>query len=147
MPVDAMEPLLPDDPGLLKRAQEVLTAADRLGRNLHPMTLAAVADLLRTVNCYYSNLIEGHDTHPIDIERAMRAEYAPHTAARNLQEEARAHIEVQLLMEASLAADPMLNVCAPDFLRWLHREFYQRLPEAFRVVRNPDTGREETVIP
>ena len=25
------------------------------------------------MNCYYSNLIEGHDTHPIDIERAQFA--------------------------------------------------------------------------
>ena len=24
------------------------------------------------MNCYYSNLIEGHDTHPIDIERALQ---------------------------------------------------------------------------
>lgn len=128
MSLAAMKLPLPDDPGLLRRAQAVLSAADRLGRHLHPMTLAAIADLLRTVNCYYSNLIEGHDTHPVDIERAMRAEYAPQTAARNLQEEARAHIEVQHLMEASLAADPMLNVCAPAFLRRLQREFYPRHP-------------------
>jgi hypothetical protein len=31
-----MELLVPDDPGLLKRAQAVLTAPDRLGRHLHP---------------------------------------------------------------------------------------------------------------
>jgi hypothetical protein len=28
------------------------------------------------VNSYYSNLIEGHITHPIDIERAMRQDYS-----------------------------------------------------------------------
>jgi Fic family protein len=147
MSVTAMEPLLPDEPGLINRARAAHEAADRLGRHLHPLTLAAVADLLRTVNCYYSNLIEGHDTHPIDIERAMRARYAPRSAERNLQEEARAHIEVQILMEGWLAEDPMLNVCAPEFLLRLHKEFYLRLPEAFRVVRNPATGREETVVP
>ena len=32
--------------------------------------LSALADLVRAMNCYYSNLIEGHDTHPVDIERA-----------------------------------------------------------------------------
>jgi hypothetical protein len=26
------------------------------------------------MNCYYSNLIEGHDTHPNDIERASNGE-------------------------------------------------------------------------
>ena len=34
--------------------------------------LAALADLVRAMNCYYSNLIEGHDTHPVDIERALK---------------------------------------------------------------------------
>lgn len=36
-----------------------------------PVSLASsLATLVRTMNCYYSNLIEGHDTHPIYIERA-----------------------------------------------------------------------------
>src|SRR5690625_1467403 len=30
----------------------------------------ALAGLVRSMNCYYSNLIEGHNTHPVDIERA-----------------------------------------------------------------------------
>jgi Fic family protein len=145
--LSAMEPLLPDDPALLVRARAVLAAAARLGRHLHPDTLAAIAELLRTVNCYYSNLIEGHDTHPIDIERAMRDEYARGAAERSLQEEARAHIEVQVLMEEVLAADPVRNVCARDFLTWLHREFYLRVPESLRVVRNPESDQQEPVVP
>jgi hypothetical protein len=28
--------------------------------------LASLADLVRAMNCYYSNLIEGHNTHPVD---------------------------------------------------------------------------------
>ncbi|ASV84481.1 hypothetical protein CES85_5275 [Ochrobactrum quorumnocens] len=32
-----------------------------------------LADLVRSMNCYYSNLIEGHNTHPVDIERALMA--------------------------------------------------------------------------
>jgi len=142
-----MEPLFPDDPDLLREAEKLVSAATHLGRHLHPETLTAVTDLLRTVNCYYSNLIEGHDTHPIDIERAMRSDYSRESVTRNLQEEARAHIEVQLLMEQRLDADAAVNVCSSDFLCWLHREFYSRVPAPMRVVRNPETGREEPVIP
>jgi Fic family protein len=142
-----MEPLIPDDPNLLRGAEELITTAAPMGRHLHPVTLGAVTDLLRTVNCYYSNLIEGHDTRPIDIERAMRADYSHDPVARDLQKEARAHIEVQRLMEERLDADPVLNVCSTDFLCWIHRELYTRVPESLRVVRNPDTGREEAVIP
>jgi len=142
-----MEPLIPDDPGLATLARRVIAEADGLGRHLHPATLAAIADLLRTVNCYYSNLIEGHDTHPVAIERAMRQEYASGSTACNLQIEAVAHIETQKLIEARLAAEPGLNVCDPGFLCWIHREFYDRLPDELRVVRDPESGREETVEP
>jgi hypothetical protein len=35
-----------------------------------------LADLVRAMNCYYSNLIEGHNTYPVDIERAMNNDYS-----------------------------------------------------------------------
>ncbi|HEY3784147.1 MAG TPA: hypothetical protein VGL55_02575 [Steroidobacteraceae bacterium] len=47
------------------------------------------------MNCYYSNLIEGHDTHPVDIERALQGDYSRDTKRGGLQLEARAHIGVQ----------------------------------------------------
>ena len=69
----AMEPLLPcGGPGLEDMAREVVTQSSALGGGLHPVTRQAVVELLRIINSYYSNLIEGHGTHPIDIERAMR---------------------------------------------------------------------------
>lgn len=55
-----------------------------------------LADFVRSMNCYYSNLIEGHDTHPIDIERALNDDLtADDPKKRDLQLEAKAHIEVQ----------------------------------------------------
>ena len=44
----------------------------------------ALADLVRSMNCYYSNLIEGHDTHPIAIERALNADFSADPNQRNL---------------------------------------------------------------
>jgi hypothetical protein len=32
---------------------------------------------------YYSNLIEGHNTHPIDIERALEGDYSAIQEARD----------------------------------------------------------------
>jgi len=54
-----------------------------------------LAGLVRAMNCYYSNLIEGHDTHPIDIERALQNDYSPDRKKRDLQIEAKAHMAVQ----------------------------------------------------
>ena len=51
--------------------------------------------LVREMNCYYSNLIEDHNTHPIDIQRALFGELSGDPKKRDLQQEAIAHIEVQ----------------------------------------------------
>jgi hypothetical protein len=48
-----------------------LSAAATLDDKLHPHTASNLADLVRIMNTYYSNLIEGHNTRPRDIERAL----------------------------------------------------------------------------
>src|SRR5688500_12703783 len=95
-----MEPLLI---GSSSRHRGALTdvaielAAQSAGfrRSLPEGVLTALADLVRAMNCYYSNLIEGHDTHPVDIERALRNDYSADLKKRNLQLEAKAHVTVQ----------------------------------------------------
>ena len=64
-------------------------------RSLPRSLRISLADLVRAMNCYYSNLIEGHDTHPVDIERALQNDYSQNVRTRDLQLEARAHIAVQ----------------------------------------------------
>ena len=145
--VYGMEPMLPADPGLRDLAAELVDAAGALGRALHPNTAEAVAGLLKTVNCYYSNLIEGHDTHPSAIESAMREEYAAGSAERQLQIEALAHIEVQRLIDTRLAESPDTDVVSPEYVRWIHEEFYRGLPDGLRWVTNPETGESREVIP
>lgn len=54
--------------------------AGQLGHGLHPDSAAELADFVRVMNCYYSNLIEGHNTRPRDIEKALAgAELAEET--------------------------------------------------------------------
>ena len=93
MPLSDLEPMLPDVAPLRERASGVVRAAAELGRHLHPATLRAVAELVRTIDCYYSNLIEGHDTHPVSIERARRDVLSADRRTRDLQLEAKAHID------------------------------------------------------
>jgi Fic family protein len=81
------------------------------------------------MNSYYSNLIEGHKTLPRDIERALQQDYSDNPTKRANQHLSRAHIEVEELMINRLEAEPQLSVHSPDFLFWLHGEFYRRLPE------------------
>ena len=91
-----MEPLLPSGaPDLEDLAREVVSSSSILGGLLHPITQQAVIGLLRLINSYYSNLIEGHSTHPVDIERAMLQDYATDPAKRDLQKESLSHINCQ----------------------------------------------------
>ena len=70
-------------------------AAHRLGARLHPRSAESLAELVRVMNCYYSNLIEGHNTTPREIERALQNQLDTAEERRNLQIEARAHIRLQ----------------------------------------------------
>jgi Fic family protein len=145
----AMEPLFPDDPSgeLEALAVDLIARASALSEAMHPVTRAAVADLVRPMNSYYSNLIEGHDTHPIDIERALRNEYATDKRKRDLQQEALAHIAVsKALRDGELVEAMSADPSSETFIKSVHRAFYQHLPPDFlRVVSRE--GTEKTVVP
>lgn len=145
----AMEPLFPErgEAALSDLVAEILKRSGALFGRLPGPTRDAVAEIVRYTNCYYSNLIEGHATHPIEIDRAMRADFSSEPKKKDLQLEARAHVVVQKAMEARLQAEPELSPHSPEFLAWIHHEFYQNLPIEFRTVRNPDTGKVHRVEP
>jgi hypothetical protein len=68
--------------------------------------MRALADLVRATNCYYSNLIEGHDIHPIDIERALKNDYSADPKKRNLQPAARTPEPRDKYRQSALIAPP-----------------------------------------
>ncbi len=121
---------------------EIQHEASLLGRDLHLDAAAELAELVRVMNCYYSNLIEGHDTRPKDIERALAgAELDPER--RPLALEARAHVLVHRAIDAAHAAGRLLPPTSIPFIMWIHRSFYEEMPEEFRMAR----GRDGEVIP
>jgi Fic family protein len=145
-PVSAMEPLVPEDHrGTLEElATDLVDKSSRLAGRVHPVLQQGLGDLVRAMNCYYSNLIEGHNTHPVDIDRALAGDYATEPTRRNLQLEARAHIEVQRLID--YGQGPAAPV-STDFILWVHREFCERLPDELLWVGNPQTSKRLPVVP
>jgi Fic family protein len=96
------------------------------------------------MNCYYSNLIEGHDTHPIDIERALKNDYSQDPTKRNLQLEARAHIDVQRWIDSgALNGREATTEAACE----IHRRFCELLPDELLWVENKETGEQVRVEP
>jgi tetratricopeptide (TPR) repeat protein len=144
----AAEPFMPAEGAavLENLAFDLAREASELSAQLHPVVRLAVAELVRSMNCYYSNLIEGHHTHPRDIDRALAADYSSDAHRRDLQLEARAHVEVQRMIDDRLHELPRPSA-ASAFTEWTHREFCQRLPESLLVAENPDTGERISVVP
>lgn len=104
----------------------------------------SLATLVRSMNCYYSNLIEGHDTHPVDIERALEDDYSADPEKRNLQLEAKAHIAVQTWIDDGGLSD---RATTTNGLRELHRRFCEHLPDELLWVAHPRTGEKLPVLP
>jgi Fic family protein len=126
-----MEPLVPTSGRgeLAELSVEVFRKSGELAATLPSRTVrSGVAKLVREMNSYYSNLIEGHKTLPRDIERALRDDLSDREDDRRNQLLSVAHIRAETAMRRRIAEQPETDVFQPDFIQWLHREFYQSLP-------------------
>src|SRR5207244_3051682 len=128
-----MEPLLIGETSrhrgaLTDLAVELAQKAAGFRRSLPESLVTSLADLVRAMNCYYSNLIEGHDTHPVDIERALKNDYSKDARKRDLQLEAKAHIVVQQWIDAGTLRSG--RAIRAETIAEIHRRFCKLLPEA-----------------
>jgi Fic family protein len=142
-----IEPARIDEPTVaLADAIADLTASTAiLGRALHPKTAANLSDLVRVMNTYYSNLIEGHNTRPRDIERALRGDFDADENGRSLQMEAAAHVRVQQEIDALFSSGQRPVSTSEEFICWIHRAFYRDAPES--MLRLEGGGRAIVMEP
>lgn len=147
--VALMEPMLVPQtsrlrPVLADLALELAQKSAGFRRSLPESMLGSLASLVRAMNCYYSNLIEGHDTHPVDIERALKGNYSQDVHKRDLQLEAKAHITVQKWIdEGGLEG----RETSGEAIREIHARFCRLLPEDLLWVEDPETKERVRVIP
>jgi Fic family protein len=128
--------LLEETPVAVTDAVAELSAASAtLGKALHPRTAANLADLVRIMNTYYSNLIEGHRTRPRDIQRALAGKFDQDEKRRHLQIEAAAHVRLQTELDKLAVKGQLLEPASSEFIRWLHLEFYKDAPEGMLTIK------------
>lgn len=144
-----MEPLLIGETSrfrgpLTDLAIDLVQKSARFRGSLPSSLLNSLADLVRSMNCYYSNLIEGHNTHPVDIERALKNDYSKEPYKRNLQLEAKAHITVQKWIDGGGLGNG--RAVSEDGICEIHRRFCAELPEELLWVEDPDTKKRIKIV-
>lgn len=137
------EPLLPAEARLeplLAQAHDLARQATALAGTRVPPELRT---LLRSMNSYYTNRIEGQHTRPHEIEQALRQDFSGNADLAARQRLAVAHIEAEAALEARYAgAEGARALYARDAVQDLHRELFARLPAKDLV-----TSESEPIVP
>jgi Fic family protein len=146
--LSAIEPMMPAKSiisGTLSDiAIDLIAKSEKLQSKFNTVVQVSLGDMVRSMNCYYSNFIEGHHTHPLDIERALKEDFSKNRVKRNLQLEAKAHIELQQKIDRGEYSE---YITSPEYFLWLHKEFCSKLPEEMLWVENPETHERKQVTP
>jgi Fic family protein len=133
------EPLLPQRQlgDLADATRAVVEKSLRLHHAVAPGTRRALRALVRGMNSYYSNRIEGQGTHPNNIERALGADFSSTPGVAQRQRLALAHIEAEQELEAALPESGIESVALrSSFLLQAHAALYRRLGPADRTTED-----------
>lgn len=137
------EPLLPSDvrmEPLLAKAHDLSRAATLLAGTRVPPELRT---LLRSMNSYYTNRIEGQHTRPHEIEQALRQDFSKDAVLAAKQRLAVAHIEAEQVLEQRYAGQEGARALySVDAVQALHGALFGRLPVADLV-----TAENEPIVP
>ena len=125
------EPLLPSD----ARIEPLLATAHDLSRLATTLAGARVPpelrSLLRSMNSYYTNRIEGQHTRPHEIDQALRQDFSKDAVLAAKQRLAVAHIEAEQALEQRYrGADGARALYSAEAVQDMHRELFGRLPTA-----------------
>ena len=111
-------------------AEAIVLSSIKLTSAAHETTRATLRELVRKMNSYYSNRIEGQSTHPRNIERALQNDFSQQPDEARLQRIAMAHIDAEKELEGRLGDQSALQTA---FLIDAHRALYARLDPQDRL--------------
>jgi Fic family protein len=133
-----MEPLLPSErtlAPLLEQAHDLQRAALTLSGTSAPPELRL---LLRAMNSYYSNKIEGQHALPAEIESALRNDYSSDQDKARRQRRALAHMETEAAIESHWKQWSEGRVWSAQMVCEIHQDLFARLSRADRTMPEDD---------
>jgi Fic family protein len=132
-----MEPLLPGEHRMgpvLEQAHDLIRKADRLSGWCPSGALPGLRQMLRAMNSYYSHRIEGQHTLPLEIEQALRNDYAQDSDKARRQRLALAHMATEAQLEQRMPAWTNQQVWSAQTVQDIHQDLFARLPEPDLLV-------------
>lgn len=145
-----IEPVLPmeaEQLPLMEAAADLRTEVARLLPGIGTASREALALLLRAMNSYYSNKIEGQHTYPADLELALQQQFSADQDVRRRQELAIAHMQVEAMLEPEARAMDWGGHFSGAWVQRIHRELYQQLDEESRVIVDAKGKRRGVMLP
>jgi Fic family protein len=131
------QPLYPEERVLqllLERSAELVAECQRLRGQAGNSVIQALGPRLRAMNSYYTNKIEGQQTRPADIERAVRQDFDADAELARKQRLAIAHMDVEQQLEQTASALSPRDLFTPRFVAEIHGLLYGKLPEGDRFT-------------
>lgn len=114
-------------------AEELVESTSRLEALVPEKTAIGLRSLVDSMNCYYSNLIEGHHTRPIDIQLAMGRDFSSDQKQKDMQLLAEAHIHTAQWAKGVFLLD---DLGITPFVIETHRRFCSGLPSSLLVLED-----------
>lgn len=136
-----MEPLLPADhrlAALLEQAHDLIRSADQLSGKCQPGALDGLRTLLRAMNSYYTNRIEGQHTLPVEIEQALRNDYSADADKARRQRLAVAHMAAEQALEQRWSQWEPRQIWSAAMVCDIHQDLFARLSEQDRTLAEGD---------
>ena len=137
----SFEPLFPEDrmlDPLVERTEKLVQSSQQLLTTRGTPLALALVPLLRAMNSYYTNKIEGQHTTPARIEAALKREYAADAAERRKQHLAIAHIDTESALEREWGGLAVPALFEPTRVAEIHRRFFDELPVEDRCTDEGD---------
>ncbi|RYG10450.1 MAG: Fic family protein [Burkholderiales bacterium] len=123
------EPLMPSEARmepLLSKAHDLSRQAGALASRHVPPDLRL---LLRSMNSYYTNRIEGQHTRPHEIEQALKKDFSGDLELAARQRLAVAHIDAEQALELRFSGEAGANALYDTgAVQAIHHELFSRLP-------------------
>jgi Fic family protein len=133
------QPLYPEErvlAPLLEQAAALMSDCHRLGGQAGESIIRALRPRLRAMNSYYTNKIEGQQTRPADIERALRQDFDADAALARKQRLAVAHMDVEQQLEQTVTAQAPRDLFSPELVGDIHRLLHGKLPKVDRTTED-----------